>query len=253
MLSKNKIKSIQQLSSKKQRNLRGELLVEGPKLFEEALSSGWVINEVYATEEYVALSQNNGKLKELKLFIVNEKDLQRIGNLENNKHVAAIVKMQNTTITPSQWENEFSILLDNIKDPGNMGTIIRTASWFGIKNIICSENSVDIYNPKVIQATMGAIFNCNVLHTDILSLCHEASNKEDFPIFGAFMTGENPKVINQNKKGFLVLGSESHGISSDIEQIVSNKICIKKAYDSNTESLNVAIANAILCYELTRE
>ena len=251
VISKNKIKSIQQLTSKKQRTLRGEFLVEGPKLFEEALNHGWEVIEVFATEEYIDQSQE--KLKELKLFVVTTSDLKKIGNLESNKHVAALIKIKQHDLANFNWQNSLSLVLDDIKDPGNMGTILRTASWFGIKNILCSESCVDTYNAKVIQASMGAIFSSNVVNTDITELCTQASSLLDFPIFGAFMEGESPKVINQHKKGFLVLGSESHGISNEIEQHVTQKISITKAQDSDTESLNVAIANAILCYELTRD
>ncbi|MFT6716023.1 MAG: TrmH family RNA methyltransferase [Saprospiraceae bacterium] len=251
MISKNKIKQLQQLSSKKQRVLRGEFLVEGPKLFEEAANNGWEVLEVFATEEYVARAQDY--LKELKLFIVEAKDLQKIGNLESNKYVAALVKIKNRGLANIDWQNNLSLVLDDIKDPGNMGTILRTASWFGIKNIYCSDNCVDMYNAKVVQASMGSIFSSNVVQTDVKILCKEASNLVDFPIFGAFMDGQAPKTINQCKKGFLVLGSESHGVSTEIEQYITTKINIAKSPGSDTESLNVAIANAILCYELTRE
>jgi len=254
VLSKNKIKSILQLNTKKQRTLRSEFLVEGPKLFEEALNNDWQILEVYATEEYVEQShvQASEQLKDLKLFIVTAKDLQVIGNLESNKHVAALVKIKSHPIERLDWQNSVSLVLDDVRDPGNMGTIIRTASWFGIKNIFCSENSVDVFNPKVVQASMGAVFSCNVVSTNINELCKQAATNPDFKIFGAFMDGEPSKAINQLKAGFLVLGSESHGISNEIEQHVSSKINIARGEESATESLNVAIANAILCYELTR-
>lgn len=253
MISKNKIKSIQQLSSKKQRGLRGEFLVEGPKLFEEALSHDWEIIEVFATEEYVDINVNSNKLKELKLFVVSVKELQKLGNLESNKHVAALVKIKQPYFDKVDWKNSLSLVLDDIKDPGNLGTILRTASWFGIKNIYCGETCVDVFNAKVVQASMGAVFSTNIIRTNINELCDQAATLDNFPIFGAFMNGEHPSVINQCKNGFLILGSESHGISLELEKYVSKKISIPKAESSSTESLNVAVANAILCYELTRE
>jgi TrmH family RNA methyltransferase len=253
VISKNKIKAIQQLNSKKQRTLKGEFLVEGPKLFEEALRHGRDIIEVFATEDYIDQTRSSEYLKELKLFVVSQNDLSKLGNLESNKHVAALVRMTNTEVDEVDWKNSLSLVLDDIKDPGNMGTILRTAAWFGIKNVFCSETCVDSYNPKVIQASMGAIFKLNILNTDLSALCKQANDTKDFPLFGAFMDGDSPKEINQHKKGFLVLGSESHGISKEVEQYVTKKISIGRAAESTTESLNVAIANAILCYELTRE
>jgi TrmH family RNA methyltransferase len=255
VLSKNKIKSLLQLSTKKQRTLRSEFLVEGPKLFEEALNNKWEILEVYATEEYVEQINNQpgNQLKDLKLFIVTSKDLQAFGNLESNKHVAALVKIKKQVLTEIEWKNSVSLILDDVRDPGNMGTIIRTASWFGIKNIFCSENCVDVFNPKVVQSSMGSVFSCHVVSTNIKELCKQGATNPDFKIFGAFMDGEPSKTINQLKAGFLILGSESHGISNEIEQYVSTKINIARGEESATESLNVAIANAILCYEITRK
>ncbi len=253
MLSKNKIKYIQQLHSKKQRHLKGEFLIEGPKLLKEALKNGWKIKEVYATKGYLDLEKNAINQDELclKSFETSEQELSKIGNLQTNKHVAALVGMKQSKVNPELWKNEFSLVLDDIKDPGNLGTILRTASWFGIKSVFCSESCVDVFNPKVIQASMGAVFSVNVLTTDIQDLCKEGSQVLDFPIFGAFLEGEKARAIKHCNKGFLILGSESHGVSASIEQFVSNKITIAKSLKSDTESLNVAVAAAILCYELT--
>lgn len=248
MISKNKLKQIQALSSKKQRSLRQEFLIEGPKLLEEAIKNNWKIMEVLATEEY--LSKNTSLLKGLKTEVVNHEVLQKTGNLESNKYVSAIVQQQ--THKAFNWKNSFSLVIDQVQDPGNLGTILRTASWFGIQQVICSQTCVELYNPKVVQSSMGAIFNVNISYRNLTELCAEAAKIKDFPIFGAFLNGSTPAALSQQQKGFLIVGNESHGISDELTNFVNHRISIPRSEKSNTESLNVAIATSILCYELNR-
>lgn len=251
MLSKNKAKYLTLLSSKKQRTKNGEFLVEGKKLVEEMLKNNWEVVEVYATNSYIDSNQNLPE--SIPVIECTEQDLKKIGNLESNNSVAALVKTKNRTIKDLQWEQELCLVLDDIKDPGNLGTIIRTATWFGINNIVCSSTCVDMYNPKVVQSSMGGIFTSTIYYTDLIELFQEASKLENFNIYGAYLNGGSPEILNNKKTGFVVLGSESHGISKELTPFINEKITIPQGLDSTTESLNVAIANAILCYELSKK
>lgn len=249
MLSKNKSKYIQQLFTKKQRLLNQEFVIEGKKLFEEAVSNNWEIKESFASESFI--SENRELISQLNIEIATPEELTKAGQLSSNNSVLAIVKTKQNQLTDADWETGISLILSDIKDPGNLGTILRTAAWFGIKNVICSLETVDLYNPKVVQSSMGAIFNCTVYYTDLKILLENAS-KIQLPIFAADLKGENPTIINGVKNGMLVLGSESHGIPTDLKTHITNNISIPQAKSSSTESLNVAIANAILCYEINR-
>ncbi len=251
MISKNKAKYFAQLSSKKQRMKQGEFLVEGKKMFEELVASDWEIVEAYATPKFI--SEHKGLLENVQYEEAEEKELKGVGNLETNNSVIALVRSKTLNVNNYDWKSNTTLILDNIKDPGNLGTIIRTAAWFGISNIICSKETVDLYNPKVIQSSMGAIFRCNVYYTDLKLLMQEASSEPDFSIFGAYLDGSSPQVLRKQKKCFVVLGSESHGISEELHAYIDKKITIPKGCPNDTESLNVAIANAILCYELSNE
>lgn len=248
MLSKNKIKYLRQLSDKKFRRSSGEFLVEGDKVFQAAIQQKWNIKEVYVSENYFL--KHEIEISAFPFEICSENQLKQIGNLESNQSVAALVEQKNACFSQYAWENSVSLVLDNIKDPGNLGTIIRTADWFGIKHIICSLECVDLYNPKVIQASMGSFFSSHVYHENLSELFNKAATVEGFPIFGAYLNGEAPKVLNNIKKGFLVLGSESHGISENLEPFITQKITIPSSPISTAESLNVGIACGILCYAL---
>ena len=251
MISKNKAKYFTQLSSKKQRNKHGEFLIEGKKMFEELVASDWDIIEIYVTSKFVI--ENGNLLTKLEYEEAEEKELKAVGNLETNNSVVALVRSKKMDIEGYDWKSNTTLILDNIKDPGNLGTIIRTASWFGISNIICSNETVDMYNPKVIQSSMGAIFRCNVYYTDLEMLFEEASVESNFSIFGAYLDGTSPQALRKQKKCFVVLGSESHGISEKLHSFIDTKITIPQGNSNQTESLNVAIANAILCYELSND
>ncbi len=247
MLSKNKIKHLQQLSSKKQRSVFNEFLIEGSKIFKEAVHQKWNIKEVYATEEYMA-KESELALK-FNMIPATENQLSSLGNLENNNSVAALLEIKNTKFSNFKWQDTVCLVLDNIKDPGNLGTIIRRADWFGIQNILCSEATVDVYNPKVIQATMGSISRVNVNYVDLATFIESTS----LTVFGTFMNGEN--IYNQKlpNQGVIVMGNEANGISGAIEKIISRRITIPRFGDlQQTESLNVATATAIILNEFRR-
>jgi len=178
---------------------------------------------------------------------ISVKDIEKISTLKTPQEVIGLVKIPIwPTLNYSSLKNKFSLVLDNIQDPGNMGTIIRTADWFGITDMICSEDTVDVYNPKVVQATMGSLARVNVYYTNLA----QALPQIKLPVFGAMLDGENIYNTTFGAGGLLVMGNEGNGISADIERLITTKITIPRV--GQAESLNVAIATAILCSEIKR-
>ncbi|MBD3862687.1 TrmH family RNA methyltransferase [Olleya marilimosa] len=236
MLSKNQIKNITRLKQKKYRQQEGLFIAEGGKVIKEFLNSTFKLVDLFTTETFNVENES----------IISEADLKKISCLTTPNTALAIFKMPDA----KALKNEGLILaLDDIRDPGNLGTIIRLCDWFGIKQLVCSHKTVDCYNPKVVQATMGSLTRVKIVYTD-LSAYLKAIN---LPVFGAFMEGKNVYQTNLPKAGILVLGNEANGISSIIEASVTDKISIPRFGDLQaTESLNVATAGAILLSEFRR-
>ena len=236
MLSKNQIKNITRLKQKKYRQQEGLFIAEGGKVIKEFLNSTFKLVDLFTTETFNVENES----------IISEADLKKISCLTTPNTALAIFKIPNS----KDLKNEGLILaLDDIRDPGNLGTIIRLCDWFGIKQLVCSLKTVDCYNPKVVQATMGSLTRVKIVYTD-LSAYLKAIN---LPVFGAFMDGKNVYQTNLPKAGILVLGNEANGISSIIETCVTDKISIPRFGDLQaTESLNVATAGAILLSEFRR-
>ena len=236
MLSKNQIKNITRLKQKKYRQQEGLFIAEGGKVIKEFLNSTFKLVDLFTTETFNVENES----------IISEADLKKISCLTTPNTALAIFKMPDA----KALKNEGLILaLDDIRDPGNLGTIIRLCDWFGIKQLVCSLKTVDCYNPKVVQATMGSLTRVKIVYTD-LSAYLKAIN---LPVFGAFMDGKNVYQTNLPKAGILVLGNEANGISSIIETCVTDKISIPRFGDLQaTESLNVATAGAILLSEFRR-
>ncbi len=253
MLSKNTIKFINSLQKKKYRNKNKLFIVEGDKMVKEIINSDLEIEKFFFNRYW---EENINQIKLLNEFdIITEDELKKISSLKTPNNVLAIVKMPDYEIDKDEIENELSIVLDDLQDPGNLGTIIRTADWFGIKNIICSLNSADVYNPKVVQATMGAIARVKVHYVDIETFLENFHFADDFKIYGTFLKGDNLYKTNLNNKGLIIMGNESQGISKKIERFVNKKIYIPNypAYGKTSESLNVSTATAIVCYEFRRD
>lgn len=234
MLSRNDFKYIQSLFDKKNRQQQALFIAEGPKLIEELLRSNYSIQKIYATDIWVA---ENPDYKD-NLTIVNEAELSRMTGLQNANKVLAIVQQQEN-ILPN-LNNQFSIVLDGIQDPGNFGTIIRIADWYGIKNILCSQDCVELYNPKVIQSTMGSFVRVNCWYGDIATVLKESS----MPVYGALLDGNNVQLQNKIKEGFLVIGNEGKGISKEILPHINHALTIAKI--GGAESLNAAVATGII-------
>ena len=244
MISKNKIKYIQSLELKKNRNKENVFVAEGPKLVEALLQVSTPCF-IAATADWIEV---NSHLKVLEMVEVTEEELKKISFLQHPQQVLGIFKQEPQP--KLHLENSLSIALDDIQDPGNLGTIIRIADWFGIRTILCSENTVDVYNPKVIQATMGSIANVNVIYVNLEEVIKALP--KTFPIYGTLLDGENIYQQTLERKGLIVMGNEGKGISSNIKKYITHKLLIPGDAQKTAESLNVAIATAITCAEFQR-
>jgi TrmH family RNA methyltransferase len=246
MLTKNKIKFIQSLVEKKSRKENGLFVVEGEKMATEVLFSDLKVTEVYAVADWFEdneLFEFYG-LKE----IVSEDELKKISQLITPNKVLLIVKIPEYKMELKNILNNFVLGLDNLQDPGNLGAIIRTADWFGIKDIFCSSNSVDAYNPKVVSATMGAVARVRVHYVDLPELVNKIKKQDkNYPVYGAMMDGKSVYEEKFLDKGIIIFGNESQGISAETEKIIDQKITIPRAKNSQAESLNVAMAVGVVC------
>ena len=242
MLSKNKIKFIKSLQQKKNRSASNSFVVEGRKSVLSLLNSSFLIKELYCSE--VALKKSPD-LEALNPVIVDGIAIEKAGGLSSNKEAIAIVKQK----SPQEIDwNKTILFLDGISDPGNLGTIIRTVDWFGIEQIVCSEECVEFYNPKVIQSTMGAFSSKIPIVKGITSFLEE--KPEAINLYVTDFTGESTKIISGIQKGVIVMGSESHGVSSLWESTEHTKITIASSPSNKTDSLNVAIATSIICFQI---
>ena len=230
MLTKNQIKLINSLAQKKNRLKHNLFVVEGEKVVKELLESDWEVDCIFATDKWLST----------KTYTVTENELKKISFLKTPNKVIALVrykKLKNTN-----YGNTI-IALDGVKDPGNLGTIIRIAEWYGIRHILCSEDTVDCYNPKVVQASMGSIFRVNLHYNNLV----ESFKKlKDYNLYVTVLDGKSVKNSFNKDKKIVVFGSESLGVREEILNLKSQKITIRKHDESKAESLNVAIATAII-------
>ncbi len=250
MFSKNLIKYSKSLHLKKNRFANHQFIVEGEKIVKEFIQSdNQQIFKLFAVQKFIEANLAIIKKKKIDVIEVSLTELAQISALNSPNEAVAIVKMQSHDINYNTININGALYLDNLQDPGNLGTIIRTADWFGFKEVLCSPNSVDVYNPKVIQATMGAILRVNVNYIEFLDL--EANIKKtspNFPIFGAVLNGNSIFKTNL-KPGLIVIGNESQGISKHIVNHITFPITIPAQKNNGTESLNAACATAIICSE----
>ena len=238
MISKSEFKYIQSLCHKKQRQEEGLFIAEGPKLLQELLQSNYSIEKIYATTNWI----ENNTVENIDIKEASIAELERMTRLQNANEVLAIVQ-QKENILPTV-NNTISLVLDGIQDPGNLGTIIRIADWFGIQNILCSSNTVELYNAKVIQSTMGSFVRVNIWYGDITPILQNTK----LPIFGALLNGKNVYQQIKIKKGFIVIGNEGKGIAENILPLISDAITIPKI--GGAESLNAAVATGIILSHL---
>jgi len=238
MLSKNQIKNITQFGLKKNRLKEGCFIAEGTKLINELLLSHIELYSIYTTESF--------NIDAKKQILINDKDLKRISFLKTPNKALAIFKIPKPK--PIDYKG-LIVVLDDVRDPGNLGTIIRLCDWFGITNLVCSKTTVDCYNPKVLQATMGSIARVNINYLNL----DEFLNTSKIPVYGAFMDGENIYKLSLPEHGILIFGNEANGISPTLEHLIDKRISIPRFGNLQvTESLNVATATAILLSEFKR-
>lgn len=240
MVSKNQIKLITSLQQKKYRISNQLFFAEGVKVIQELLQSNFELEHLYTTQfdfEEVSTAKKS---------LIHENDLKKISVLSTPNSCLAIFKIPEEK---QIVDSGLIIALDDIRDPGNLGTILRLCDWFGIKQVVCSKETVDIYNPKVVQATMGSITRVHVAYVDLV----EYISKTNLPVFGTFMDGENVYNSSLPQEGIIVMGNEANGISEGIEKLIKNRISIPRFGDlQKTESLNVATATAIILSEFKR-
>lgn len=242
MISKNQVKYIHQLEQKKYRKREGLFVAEGTKVVGDLLKHHQP-KVLFATEKWKAPTG-------ITYTTVTDEELQRISFQQHPQQVIGLfpIPSQNTDISLS---GTLILALDGVQDPGNLGTIIRIADWFGIETIICSEDTADAWNPKVIQATMGSIARVNIIYKNLLELIDTLP--PDFPVYGTLLDGENIYTQPLSKDGLIIMGNEGNGISEAVRAKVSQKLLIPDFHQGETaDSLNVAIATAITCSEFRR-
>ena len=240
MVSKNQIKLITSLQQKKYRFAHQLFFAEGIKVIQELVESNFELVHLYTTQnDFEQVSKD-------KKTIIPESDLKKITALATPNSCLAVFKM------PAEkkiGESGLILALDSIRDPGNLGTILRLCDWFGIDQLICSKETVDIYNPKVVQATMGSIARVNVNYVDLENFVSQAK----LPVFGTFMDGNNIYKTNLPQEGIIIMGNEANGISPELEKLIKNRLTIPRFGTlQKTESLNVATATAIILSEFRR-
>jgi len=251
VLTINQIKHIKSLHQKKYRLEYREFIAEGPKIVDELINSRFDVKQVFGLEankqKYLGLSGEG-------FTTVSGKDLSRISALTTPNEVLALIAIPRAPeISPGSLKG-LTLILDDIQDPGNLGTIIRTADWFGVNNIICSEKTVDVYNPKVVQATMGSIARVNVYYTALGKFMDKVA--EGIKIYGTLLKGNNIYTSKLNHDAYIVFGNESKGISSEISRRISEAIsipCFHTQGFTGAESLNVSVATAVVCAEFMRQ
>lgn len=246
MLSKAQISLISSLKNKKYRKDNQLFIAEGIKSVEEFINSSYQIDIIYVTED--ALTKLNKIPQNIKFELVSEKDFAKITQLTTPQGVLALVKIPNSkSVLELATYSNHMLVLDNIQDPGNLGTIIRTAEWFGMTHIVCSIDTVDVYNPKVVQATMGSLSRVEMIYTDISSFLTLYKGKK----YGALLNGENIYNVDFGESGLIVLGNEGNGIRDSILPLLDTAVTIPRV--GNAESLNVAVASTIFCSEVVRK
>lgn len=252
MLSKAEIKRLSRYKQSKFRNQDNLFVVEGEKMLSELLESEYDIQAIYAIGQWIEKNKAIIQTKDIanRIIEIDEDDLERISLLSTPNQVYSLVKIPQEEILKQQ--KGLTIVLDGIKDPGNLGTIIRLADWYAIENIICSQDCVDVYNPKTVQSTMGSIFRVKVKYLDLQEYLQ--SLPSNHAIYGSIVEGgENIYTKHFQEDSYLIIGSESHGISPEIQQYVNHKITIPRfRTDNKPESLNASIATAIMISEIKR-
>lgn len=247
MLVKSQVKYIQSLSQKKVRDEEGLFVAEGPKIINDLLHAGNLfLHQLFATEAW--LQENSataGLIDSRQVIQVNDKEMERLSFLKTPHEVLAVFRKP-VFKGPLKWEGRWTLLLDTIQDPGNLGTIIRSADWFGVDQVVCSVDSADWLNPKVVQATMGSIARVRVEYQDLAAILE---NNQQVPVYAAVLEGTPLDKMKSSKEDILIIGNESKGIHPSLLNASINKVTIPRK--GGAESLNAAVATGILLSHLT--
>ena len=240
-MTKAEIQFVRSLADKRTRDEERLFIAEGDKLISEIIASGWEVRHLYALEGHF-----EGQAEQ-----ISPKEMERISQLKTANTVLAVVELPRHSLAKAQPAKNLVLALDRVQNPGNLGTIIRLADWFGISDIVCSEESADCFNPKVVQATMGAILRVRVHYTNLSQWLAAQHNTK---IYGTFLEGENIYSTQLDKSGVIVMGNEGQGISTEVAETVTSKLLIPPypADRCGSESLNVAVATAVICSEFRR-
>tara|TARA_R110000765_G_scaffold77661_9_gene152667 strand:+ start:1423 stop:2142 length:720 start_codon:yes stop_codon:yes gene_type:complete len=239
MVVKSELKLIKSLQQKKCRNEHGLFVVEGKKTVEEVLNSNMEIYKLFTVDS------NELETGDVPFYSISNKELSQISSLKNPNGYLGVFHIPKPT---DQILSDWILVLDGVQDPGNLGTIIRLCDWFGITDIICSTDTVDCYNPKVLQATMGSITRVNVQYKDLDAFL----NSTELPVYGTFMDGVSVNNTKLPKKGIMIMGNEGKGISDAIAKLCTDRLAIPQFGEATTDSLNVASATAILLHEIRK-
>ena len=247
MLSKNKIKYIRSLDMKKNRKEERAFVAEGHKLVGDLLGH-FVCKLIVATRSWL---DRNTNVNALEIIEVTQEELSRASLQKTPQEVLAIFEQPSYDMHPDVLSHSLCLALDDIQDPGNLGTIIRLADWFGIEHIFCSMGTVDVYNPKTIQATMGALARVKLHYCDLSSLITSLTN---VPVYGTFLDGDNMYEKELAPYGLIVMGNEGNGVSAEVANLVNERLYIPNypPHRDTSESLNVAMATGIICAEFRR-
>lgn len=257
MLSKNQISHIAALKNKKYREESQQFMAEGHKLVLDLIHSKFNLSGIYASSEWIHLNRTEPEAKDIPVFEVSPAEMERISALSTPSQVLAVVKMETLPLTSSpahHLTNTLSLALDDIRDPGNLGTIIRIADWFGLDTVFCSPSSVDLYNPKVVQATMGSISRVKVIYLPLHKLLLELEGQ--IPVYGSMLEGQSIFDQTLSNSGIILIGNESKGISPGLIPWITRRMFIPyygKNDDGRVESLNASMAAAIICAEFRRQ
>jgi TrmH family RNA methyltransferase len=244
MLVKSQVKYIQSLSQKKLRDQEGVFVAEGPKIINELLQAGNTqVQQIFALPEWIA---RNPGINGDKLAEVSPAELERISFLQTPNQVTGIFARPRFPATIS-WNNTISLMLDTIQDPGNMGTIMRSADWFGIKQIVCSPDCADVFSPKVVQASMGSISRVQVFYEDLTAFLHEHNT---VPVYAAALDGTSLYSLPAIQSGIILVGNESKGINDELLQLSRYRITIPRR--GGAESLNAAVATGIILSHIAK-
>lgn len=235
MISKNQLKAVRQLEMKKYRTREGLFVAEGPKVVGDLLRCGFHPAMLFATAEWKGSDAQ----------LVTDDELRKLSFLQHPQQVLAVFPIPD--VQPAAQKSQLALVLDGVQDPGNLGTIIRIADWFGISTIFCSEDTADAWNPKVVQATMGSIARVQIVYCDLQQLLKDTT----LPVYGTLLDGNNIYEQELKPEGYIVMGNEGNGISAPIRQLVTHRLLIP-SFRPGAESLNVAIATAITCSEFRR-